>query len=179
MKYLNNEEKLWESKNKQLLLTTHRLREVDKSFFGSTIKSIMLEELTFCELRTTKDSRFLRGAVIIFLLLNGVVILLNHFLFKAEIGKLLFEDAHIGPDIAGPIFYLSIALGLTYFALFAFSIKKTFYFYTTDMAIEFQQRWLGFDERESFISKVEAAKDQRLQQLYQYDKKNMNIPANN
>lgn len=176
MIYLDNEETLWESKNKQLLLTTHRLREVDKSFFGSTIKSIMLEELTFCELRTTKESRFLRRAVIYFLLLNGAVFLLNHFLFKAEIVKLLFEDVHIGPDIAGLIFYLSIALALTYFVLFAFSIKKTFSFYAKDMNIEFQLRWLDFDERESFISKVEAAKDQRLYHLYRRDKKDIKKP---
>ena len=173
MIYLNNEETLWESKNKQLLLTTHRLREVDKSFFGSTIKSIMLEELTFCELRTTHESRFLRLAVKYFLLLNGAVILLNHFLFNAVIGKLLFGDAHIGPEIAGPIFYLSIAFVLTYFTLFAFSLKKTFYFYATDMTIEFQLRWLDFDKRESFISKVEAAKDRRLHQLYRDDEKDI------
>ena len=173
MKYLDNEEKLWESKNKKLLLTTHRLREVDKRFFGSTIKSIMLEELTFCELRTTKESRFLRRAVIYFLLLNGAVFLLNQFLFKAEIFKLLFEDVHMGPDIAGLIFYLSIALVFTYFALFAFSIKKTFSFYAKDMPIEFQLRWLDFDERETFISKVESAKDQRLNQLYRRDKKDI------
>ena len=173
MKYLENEEKLWESKNKKLLLTTHRLREIDKRFFGSTIKSIMLEELTFCKLSTTKTSRFLSRAVIYFLILNGTVFLLNQFLFKAEIVKLLFEDVHIGPDIAGLIFYLSIAIVLTYFALFAFSIKKTFSFYAKDMNIEFQLRWLDFDERESFISKVEAAKDQRLHQLYRRDKKDI------
>ena len=179
MIYLNNEETLWESKNKQLLLTTHRLREVDKNFFGSTIKSIMLEELTFCELRTTKESRFLTRAVIYFLLLNGAVFLLNHFLFKAEIVKLLFGDVHVGPDIAGLIFYLSIALVLIYFTLFALSIKKTFSFYATNMTIEFQLRWLNFDERESFISKVEAAIDQRLHQLYGHDKKDMKTPAHN
>jgi hypothetical protein len=133
----------------------------------------MLEELTFCELRTTKESRFIKLAIIYFLLFNGAVILLNQFLFKTEIVKLLLGDVHIGPDIAGLIFYFSIALVLTYFALFAFSIKKTFSFYATDMTIEFQLRWLDFDKRESFISKVEAAKDRRLHQLYRDEEKDI------
>jgi len=55
MKLLENEEILWQSKNKRLLLTSYRLRYMHKSFFGSSIKSIMLEELTSCELRTTMN----------------------------------------------------------------------------------------------------------------------------
>jgi hypothetical protein len=179
MKYLDNEQTLWESKNKQLLLTTHRLREVDKSFFGSAIKSIMLEELTSCELRTTRQYSFLRRAVLYFLLINGSVFLLNHYLFKAEIVKFLFGEVYLGPDTAGLIFYLSLAIALTYLLLFAFSFKKTFSFYAIGMTIDFQLRWLDFDERESFISKVEAAKDQRHRQPYVQDKKEIKMPAHN
>jgi hypothetical protein len=177
MKYLDNEETLWESKNKQLLLTTCRLREVDKSFFSSKIKSIMLEELISCELRTTRESHFLRRAVIYFLLLNGTVFLLNQLLFKAEIVNFLFGEVHIGPNTAGLIFYLSIAIAMAYLVLFIFSFKKTFFFYTAAMTIDFQLRWLDFDERESFISKIEAAKDQRHQQVYGRVKKEMKKPA--
>jgi len=176
MKYLDNEQTLWESKNKRLVLTTHRLREVEKSLFGSAIKSIMLEELTSCELRLTRQYRFLKQAAIYFLLINGVVFLLNQYLFKAEIVKFFFNELHIGPDLAGLIFYLSLAIAVIYLVLFAVSFKKTFSFFATGMTINFQLRWLDFDERESFISKVEGAKDQRHRQLF---KKEINLPAHN
>ena len=44
------------------------------------------------------------------------------------------------------------------------------------MTIEFELRWLDFDERESFISKIEAAKDQRHQQLYGHNNKDTKTP---
>lgn len=176
MKYLDNEETLWESKNKQLLLTTCRLRELNKSFFSTKIKSIMLEELISCELRTTREYRFLRNAATFLLLINGAIFLFNQYLFEAEIVNFLIGKIHIGPNTAGLIFYSSIAIALVYLVLFAFSFKKTFFFYTTAMTIEFELRWLDFDERESFISKIEAAKDQRHQQLYGHNNKDTKTP---
>ncbi|NND78050.1 MAG: hypothetical protein HKN39_07695 [Flavobacteriales bacterium] len=172
MIYLNNEKKLWESKNKHLQLTTHRLREVKKSIFGSTIKSIMLNELTACELHTSKEPHFLRKGITYFILLNISVFLLNKYLFDAELIKKLFGDVHIGPNGAGLVFYISLAILIIFIALFMFSYKKTFTFHSAGMSINFQLRWLDFEERESFISKVEAAKEDRLQQLFTAQNKN-------
>lgn len=79
---------------------------------------------------------------------------------------------HIGPNIAGLIFYISLAVVLLYLILFFVSFKKVFHFSTTSMTIDFQINMLNFDERESFISKIEDAKDQRHQQIYGGNKKN-------
>lgn len=161
MKYFENEKTIWESKNKRHLLTTHRLREVHNGFFGSRIKSIMLEELTGCELRTTRQIRHIKRAVLSVVLINGVVFLLNQFLFKAELFKFLFEDVSIGPETAGTIFYISLIIAAAHLVLFAISVKKVFSFHTSKLTIDLQLRWLDFDERETFISMVEAAKDAR------------------
>ena len=169
MKYLDKEQTLWESKNKQLLLTTHRLRNVHNSIFGSTIKSIMLEELTSSELRTTRQYKYLQRAIVYFLSLNIAVYLLNHYLFQAEIFKFFFDEVHISPGQAGLIFYISIAIAIVNLVLFAITFKKTFYFYSNGITIDFQLRWLDFDERESFISKVEEAKNIRHLNLYGRD----------
>jgi len=163
---LNNEQILWESKNKRLILTTHRLREMNKSFYGSSIKSIMLEDLTSSELRTTREYYYLRKALLYFLIMNIVVYILNHYLFQAELFKYFFEEVHIGPQTSGIIFYISIAVAMAYIIGFFLSVKKVFSFYATYMKIEFQLRWLDFEEQESFISIVEAAKDNRFKNLY-------------
>lgn len=166
MKLLENEEILWESKNKRLLLTTHRLREMYTSIFGSTIKSIMLEELTSSELKTRRQFRFLRQAVLYFLIINGAVYLLNNFLFNSELMKYFFGETQIGSETAKLIFYISIAVSFVFILLFFISVKKVFSFYTVRTNIDFQLRWLDFEERESFISLVEDSKDKRLQQIY-------------
>jgi len=166
MNILENENILWESKNKRLLLTTHRLREMHKSIWGSIIKSIMLEELTYCELKTKRQFRFLRQAIMYFLIINGAVYILNHYLFNAELIKFFIDEAHIGPGMAQLIFYISIVVSVVFVLLFFISYKKVFSFYTASKNIDFQLRWLDFEERENFISNVEDAKDKRLQQIY-------------
>ena len=98
--------------------------------------------------------------------------LLNNYLFNAELIKFFAGEAHIGPETAKHIFYVSIVVSLIFVLLFFFSFKKIFSFYSAEKNIDFQLRWLDFDERESFISNVEAAKDKRLQQLYVQRKTN-------
>jgi hypothetical protein len=126
----------------------------------------MLEELTFSELRPVRQFRFLKQAIVYFLLINGSVYLLNNYLFNAELIKFFAGEVHIGPETAQHIFYASIVVSLIFVLLFFFSFKKVFSFYSAKKNIDFQLRWLDFDERESFISNVEDSKDKRLQQLY-------------
>lgn len=166
MRLINNEQLLWESKNKQLLLTSHRLRELNKSIIGSSIKSIMLEEITSSELRTIRQYRYLRKALIYFILINAAVYLMNNFLFNAEIIIMFFGEVHIGPEAAEIVFYISLATAIIYIVSFFLSVKKVFSFYSNNLTIDFQIRWLDFEERESFISKVEEAKDNRAHTLF-------------
>lgn len=162
---LENEEDLWQSKNQQLLLTTHRLREMKKSYFGSTIKSIMLEELASCELRIIRRFGLLKQAVIYFFLINGSVYLLNNFLFKAEIIKFFFDEVHIGPETATQVLYFSIIVALLYVIIFFLSARKVFSFYATGVTINAEVRRLKFDERENLIGMIEMAKDKRRKNL--------------
>ncbi len=166
MKFLDNERIIWQSKNELLLLTTHRLREIHKSSFGSKIKSIMLNELTACELRTIRKFGYLRRAVIYFFVLNLSVYFLNNYLFKAEIFKFFFDEVYIGPDNAALIFYISLTIALLFVIMFFFSVRTVFTFYAGNFEIDFQQRWLSFDERESFLSTVEEAKDRLRKNIY-------------
>ncbi len=154
----HDEEILWESKNKNFLLTSYRLREINKNFFGSTIKSIMLSELTSCELKTSFQLKFLRKAILYFILINGSVYLFNNFFCNAEIVKYFFGNLHLGSTPAQIIFYFSVILAFSYVVRFFLSIRKIFSFYASGMTINFQLRWMGFEEREHFISKVEHAK---------------------
>jgi hypothetical protein len=161
MKLLNDEKLIWEAKNKNLLLTTHRLREVRKSIFGSVIKSIMLEELTSSQLHVSLQFKYIKQALWYFILINGFVFLLNQFLFKAELIKLLFGEIHIGPPAITYIFYMSLVISIYYIVKFITSFKKVFSFYATGMTINFQLRWMDFNDRENFISMVEQAKCDR------------------
>ena len=90
---------------------------------------------------------------------------MNNFLFKAELMKLFFGDVHISAGNAQIIFYFSLILVAFYVMMFIFSVKKVFSFHAGGMTIDLQLRWLDFEERESFISKVEDAKDKRYHQL--------------
>ena len=166
MKELENEKIIWQSKNKKLLLTSHRLREIRESIFGSVIKSIMLEELTFSQLHISLQFKFLRQAIIYFLLINGSVYLLNQYLFKAELIKFFFGDIHIGAGPVQSLFYFSLLVSCILIILFFISFKKVFSFYASGMFNSFQLRWLDFEERENFISIVEDAKCKRHENLF-------------
>lgn len=160
MKALSNEEVIWTSKNKKLILTSHRLRLEDSSLFGSRIKSIMLSELSYSELETKWDLSYLRRALYIFIGVNLSIFLLNNYLFEAELFKLFFETVHIGPETTATVFYLSLLLGSVLVLMSILSFKKVFAFYAADRSIRFQLRWFTFEERENFISLVEQTKDQ-------------------
>lgn len=165
MRLLDKEEIIWESNNKNLILTSHRLRKMHQSFLGNSIKSIMLEELSSSELQSKREYYYLRQAIYYFLFINIAVYILNHYLFKAELFKFFFDEVYIGPNTSGIIFYISIAVSIALIVRYFLSVKKVFSFYATYMTIDFQLRRLDFEEQEGFISKVEAAKDKRHQFL--------------
>ncbi len=165
MKDLKDEKLIWQSSNKQFLLTSHRLREMKSNVFGSSIKSIMLEELTSCQLKTVRKLNLLWRSIIYFLLINGSVLFMNKSLFQTELIQFLFDDVHIGPKTAHLILYLSIAVSLIYILLFIMSVKKVFSFYAYGLSINIELRKMSFEERDSFISLIEDTKDSRVRTL--------------
>ena len=160
---LEGEEILTTSKNQRFFLTTHRVRYQNKSFLGSTIKSILLQEVKSCELRTTVSYKFLLKAFFAPIIINGVVFIINNYLFKSSLLQFFFGDINIAEDALLNIFYLSILVSIFYIITFFLSVKKVISFHGVGLTINLQLKWLDFEERESFISKVEAAKLERLE----------------
>jgi uncharacterized protein YqhQ len=165
MKLLEKEAIILESKNNRLKLTSHRLRYEHKSYMGSTIKSIMLEKLTSCELKHKMDYGLLKKAVLTPVFINGILFLFNQYFMKGELIKTFFWEVSIGSGTLTLIFYGSLFIALIYIVQFFTSIKKVFSFHTVGTSIHIEMMWLDFEERESFISQIEAAIDKRVQTL--------------
>lgn len=166
MKLLTNESIVWESENKETLLTSHRLRTLGKSLVGHSIKSIMLEDLNGCELNTNRRYRLLWLAIVWFLLPNFAVYFYNQYLVNALLVKIFIGEETIGATWASTIFYASLVTFFTLIVLFFLTVRRVFSFHSSSMTIQVELRWLSFEERESFISMVEEAKNQREIILY-------------
>ncbi|MFH1321247.1 MAG: hypothetical protein ABII90_11440, partial [Bacteroidota bacterium] len=154
MKLFDGEEILFTSKNKRFILTTHRLRNEHKSFWGSVIKSILHEELTSCELRTIIPYRLLWKVILAPVIINGAVFIINNYLFKSSLLKFFFGEIHIESAVLINLFYISLVISGIYLVDFFLSVKKVISFHTAGMTIDILLRWLDFEERENFISKV-------------------------
>ena len=66
MNLMTGEKILWESKSKNLVLTTHRVRSQSESAGQSQIKSIMLEELASCSMTQASNPGLLVLAALCF-----------------------------------------------------------------------------------------------------------------
>ncbi len=166
MKLLEKEQVLWQSKNNRLVLTTHRLREEFINVFGSSLKSILLEELTCCELRTTREYSYLRKAALYFFGINGVMYFIKNVLFETELIKIFFGEVSVGSNISLLVFFISVLAAIIYSVLFVTSVRKTYYFYTSGMSIQCPVKNIDHDEREHFITQIEEAKSQRMEYLF-------------
>ena len=162
MKMLKNEKIIYQTKNERFKLTNFRLREENERILGKTIKSIMLEEITSCEMRTLFNIKFIKWALGIFIYLNGFVYIFNHFLITAEISKFFFGPDKIPTNVALTIFYISIFIMAILIWLFFMSVKRVATFYSPGMEINIFLKWLDDDVREAMIGKVEQAKNDRL-----------------
>jgi hypothetical protein len=127
---------------------------------------MMLEEITFSELRTDRKFRMLRLALQYFLIINGMVYILNNYLFEAELMKVFFGEVHIGADAAMLVFYISLMVSVLYILFFFATTNKVFSFHTNYHEINIPLSRLSFKEKESFISTVEEAKNERHLHLH-------------
>jgi hypothetical protein len=162
MRMLRNEKILYQSENKRFTLTNFRLREEKETSFGKYIKSMMLEEMTASEMRTIKKNKVLKWAISIFLCINGLVYIYNHFFITAEISKFFFESNKIPANAALTIFYISSIIALALIWLFFLSIKRVASFYAPGVEIDAYLKWFDDDVREIMIGKVEQSKTDRI-----------------
>ena len=158
MKLFENEEIIFTTKNKQFILTSHRIRTENKSFWGSSIKSILLDNLTYSELTTVIPFKQLWKVLLTPIIINGSVFLINNFLFKSALLIFFFGEVNINSVFVVYLFYTSIVISIYYLINFFLSFKKIISFHAFGSKIEVELKWIDFEERESFISKVEALK---------------------
>lgn len=141
MELLKNEEVLMDGDNKQIVLTTHRIRQENKSFGQINIVSIMLEDVTSCEyVKTSKP---------IFLLIG---ILFNCFAFF--IG---FDKGEEFFKVSGGIFLLGILFVYFYFI----NNKRGLFISSPSSKIKINTRGMKDENIKSFIDKLEIAKNDR------------------
>jgi hypothetical protein len=142
MNLMTNEKILMEDDHKQITLTTHRIRQENKSWGHLMLISIMLEEVTSCEYRKKSRPIFL----IIGILLGGFAV------FIAGQGG---EDA---PSISGGLLLLGLVLIVFYF----FTIKRGLFISSATAKIKLNTKGMKDENIKSFINKLEVAKNYRL-----------------
>jgi hypothetical protein len=165
MELIDSEEILWSSKNGRFILSNLRLREENKRFLGSSIKSITIDDITGSELRTKVNFKFLRSALWFFMILNGGVYLMNNFLFNSELIKMLFGEIHIGGGPAHVVFVASLVIAAFLVLATILSYDKVFSFHTSGLTIDVRLRGMDFSEREHFITTIERSKTNRQEYL--------------
>jgi hypothetical protein len=140
MNPLSNENVIFEYKDINLILTTHRVRYQDESFGNAEIKSIMLEELSSCTL--------LRSTYIIFLLFAGICLLLGVLLSAVLAGTLWIL-----------IISFLLALGFV-FAYFA-SRQQVLILASSGTTIRVNAEKINLEKAKMIIDQTEAAKNAR------------------
>lgn len=134
MKLMNEESIVSESDNKEVILTTHRIRHSAKKTGRTQVTSIMLDELDACEIRSISNPIILVVAALIFL--GGLVIGDNAIVYGFVIGLIL----------AGVYFFTKTQV---------ISLKSS------SSVINFRTAGMSFETAESFIDTVESTKHSR------------------
>ncbi|NNC94622.1 MAG: hypothetical protein HKN92_03600 [Chitinophagales bacterium] len=155
---LEGEEILFSSKTGDFIITTDRIRSISESILGNEFKSILLEELSSCEIKTTISWSILTKAIVYPLLINGSAFLINNYLFKSSLLELFFDKVQIGSEALLFLFYFSLIIGSIYLLKFLFSIRKMILFYAPGLTIEYQSRKLDYDKKVDIIDRVESAR---------------------
>ena len=134
MELMNNENVVSESDNKEIVLTTHRIRHSIKRWGKSRITSIMLEELDSCEIRTISSPLFLFFAALI--ALGGFI---------------------IGDDFV----VYGFVVGLLFAAFYYFTRFQVISLKSSSSIINLRTTGMSLEMARSFIDTVEATKQNR------------------
>ncbi len=141
MKMLKDEKILKELKNKELFLTTHRIRNKTIDVGKEDVTSIMLEELCSCSFKYR---------VKIILLILGI--------FLDATGIYLYTAVSSSNDLVP----WCIILGIIFIAAYFFSKKKILSFKSAGDSISLYVPDLNLESAIKFIDEVETAKNDRL-----------------
>lgn len=134
MKLMNGEYIISESDNKDIVLTTHRVRYSIKRGGTARVTSIMLEELDSCELRSISSPSLLVVAAIV--VLGGFVIGSNYIVY-------------------------GLLAALPFVIFYYFSRNQVISLKSSSSEINVQTVGMSLEVSKSFIDTVEAAKHSR------------------
>jgi len=137
MKLINGEEKLLEVNGDELVLTTHRIRNETKSFGKRTITSLLLDELSSCQLSHRSHP------------------LLLVFAFVGFIATIFAFFVHL--NIAELAIILTVSLVLA--AIFFITRKQVIKFDTAGASIIVKTKGMKPEIIKEFIDEAEIAKD--------------------
>jgi hypothetical protein len=142
MNLMTDEKVLMDGDHKQITLTTHRIRQENKSWGQLDLVSIMLEEVTSCEYSRKSRPIFLitgilLGAFAVFFGLQG--------------------DSN-NESIFGGLLLLGLLLIIFYF----FTIKRGLFISSATAKIKLNTKGMKDENIKSFIDKIELAKNDRL-----------------
>jgi hypothetical protein len=145
MTKFDSETNLLESDNKEIILTTHRIRQEIKTMGNLKIKSIMLEEISGCEY--DKKSKF-------WLLIIGIAGII--------IGIGIFLAAGGGGNVESGSGLIILLVGLISTISYFFTIKKGLLISSSSCYISMNVKGMSVENIISFIDRVEKAKNERM-----------------
>jgi len=142
MKLMDKESLLLESDDKQIFLTSHRIRQESKQWGKLKIKSIMLEHVSSCEYVKTSQPLFLILGIIGLIL--GIA--------------LIISGEHSSVQIAG----VSILVGICFLLTYWMSTKKVLFVSSSSSKILINTVRLKDENIKAFINTLETAKNERI-----------------
>ena len=157
MKLMPDEKILMESDNKELILTTHRLRYEKKG--DQVIKSIMLEELQASEITSTSEKKWLTWAIYIFVATTILAIF----------SKVIFSKYLFGIG-AGEIFSVGLLIVLFCIITYWWSRQNILSFTSGGISIKVPIRG-KLKQAEEFLDEVEIAKNMRSSKAFRISSK--------
>lgn len=142
MNLMIDEKILMDGDNKQITLTTHRIRQENKKWGKLDLISIMLEQVTSCQYSKKSKPIFL----IIGFLLFGLAFIIGS------------QEGEDGPVIASGIALIGLVLIIIYF----FTIERGLFISSATAKIKLNTKGMKDENIKLFIDKLEVAKNNRL-----------------
>lgn len=142
MNLMIDEKILMDGDNKQITLTTHRVRQENKKWGKLDLISIMLEQVTSCQYSKKSKPIFL----IIGFLLFGLAFIIGS------------QEGEDGPVIASGIALFGLVLIIIYF----FTIERGLFISSATAKIKLNTKGMKDENIKLFIDKLEVAKNNRL-----------------
>jgi hypothetical protein len=117
MESLENENLILESENRQLMLTTHRLRYHESASSNSNFTSIMLDKISSIELTYQTNIWLLIIGIITIPAVIGIILIILFFTTKKHI-------VSVSPDGGNPIIFETKGMKRDYLEDFIFKVEK-------------------------------------------------------